>query len=88
MSAANEERRPDLVAVVGGTGTLGGHLIDRLTGHGIRVRILARDPEQARSLENEMIEVVAGDARDGAALEAAVAGCDAVVSAFTAFGRP
>ena len=26
--------------------------------------------------------------RDGAALEAAVAGCDAVVSAFTAFGRP
>jgi uncharacterized protein YbjT (DUF2867 family) len=88
MSAANEEQRPHLVAVAGGTGTLGGHLVDRLTGHGIRVRILARDPEQASSLENEMIEVVPGDVRDRAALEAAVQGCDAVVSAFTAFGRP
>jgi uncharacterized protein YbjT (DUF2867 family) len=88
MSTANEEQRPKLVAVAGGTGTLGGHLVERLTGHGIRVRILARDPERARGLENETIEVVPGDVRDGAALEAAVAGCDAVVSAFTAFGRP
>ena len=37
MSAINEEQRPRLVAVVGGTGTLGRHLVDRLTGHGIRV---------------------------------------------------
>ena len=88
MSAQPDEQRPRLVAVAGGTGTLGGHLVDRLTGHGIRVRILARDAERARSLENEMIEVVPGDVRDSAALEAAVQGCDAVVSAFSAFGRP
>ena len=88
MSAINEEQRPDLVAVAGGTGTLGGHLVERLTGHGIRVRVLARDAERARSMENEMIEVVPGDVRDEAALEAAVTGCDAVVSAFSAFGRP
>jgi uncharacterized protein YbjT (DUF2867 family) len=88
MSAVNEERRPELVAVAGGTGTLGGHLVTRLTGHGIRVRILARDPERARSLENDLTEVVPGDVRDQAALDSAVQGCDAVVSAFTAFGRP
>ena len=35
-----------------------------------------------------LIEVVPGDVRDTAALEAAVQDCDAVVSAFTAFGRP
>jgi uncharacterized protein YbjT (DUF2867 family) len=88
MSAANEEQRPDLVAVAGGTGTLGRHLVERLTGHGIRVRILARDAGQARSMESELIEVVPGDVRDTAALQAGVQGCDAVVSAFTAFGRP
>ena len=88
MSASQEERRPDLVAVAGGTGTLGGHLVGRLTEHGIRVRVLARDVERARSLENEMVEVAPGDVRDRPALEAAVAGTDAVVSAFSAFGRP
>jgi uncharacterized protein YbjT (DUF2867 family) len=88
MRAANEEQRPDLVAVAGGTGTLGRHLVERLTGHGIRVRILARDAGQARSMESELIEVVPGDVRDTAALQAGVQGCDAVVSAFTAFGRP
>lgn len=88
MNAQPDELRPRLVAVAGGTGTLGGHLVGRLTGHGIRVRVLARDPERAMSLENEMTEVVPGDVRDRAALEAAVQGCDAVVSAFSAFGRP
>jgi NADH dehydrogenase len=88
MSAIDVEPRLGLVAVAGGTGTLGGHVVARLTGHGTRVRILARDPARARSLENERTEVVAGDVRDRAALAAAVEGCDAVVSAFTAFGRP
>lgn len=88
MSKMNEERLPDMVAVAGGTGTLGGHLVPRLTADGIRVRILARDPVQAKRLENELVEVVPGDVRDSAALEAALRGCDAVVSAFSAFGRP
>ena len=88
MSVGQEERRPALVAVAGGTGTLGAHIVERLTGHGIRVRVLARDPQQARRLENALTEVVPGDVRDRAALDAAVTGCDAVVSAFTAFGRP
>lgn len=88
MSAIDEERRPGLVAVAGGTGTLGRYIVARLTGHGIRVRILARDPKQARSLENELTQVVPGDVRDRSALDAAVTDCDAVVSAFTAFGRP
>ncbi len=88
MSTQQQEHQPRLVAVAGGTGTLGGHLVGRLTEHGFEVRILARDAERARSVENEMIEVVPGDVRDQNVLETAVEGCDAVVSAFSAFGRP
>ena len=88
MSTQQAEHQPRLVAVAGGTGTLGGHLVGRVTEHGVKVRILARDAERAKSLENEMVEVAPGDVRDQSALEAAVAGCDAVVSAVSAFGRP
>lgn len=88
MSASQAKEPPRLVAVAGGTGTLGGHLVRRLTEHGVMVRILARDVDRARHLQSESVEVVGGDVRDRSAVEAAVAGADAVVSAFSAFGRP
>ena len=88
MNASRQEHQPGLVAIAGGTGTLGGHLVSRLTDHGIKVRILARDARGASHLQSESVEVVPGDVRDRSAVEAAVAGCGAVVSAFSAFGRP
>ena len=52
------------------------------------MRILARDVQGASHLQSESVEVVPGDVRDRSAVEAAVAGCGAVVSAISAFGRP
>jgi uncharacterized protein YbjT (DUF2867 family) len=86
--SASENERPHIVAVAGATGTLGGYLVPRLVAHGLRVRVLARDAGTAGHLMSDSIEVVPGDVRDRESVVRGLAGCDAVVSAFTAFGRP
>lgn len=65
------------VLVTGATGFLGGHLVDRLAGRGEAVRVLARRPEApaAARLKDLGVEVLAGDVRDAAAVQRAVAGC-------------
>jgi len=75
-----------VILVVGGTGHLGVELVPILTAHGLRVRVLTRDPERARRLLGDIPEVALGDARDLRSLEAAVNGIGAVVSAMTGFG--
>ncbi|HZN15888.1 MAG TPA: SDR family oxidoreductase [Acidimicrobiales bacterium] len=59
-----------LVLVTGGTGSLGSKLVPRLAADGHRVRILSRRPGGA--------DVVQGDLRTGAGLEAAVDGVDVI----------
>ena len=39
-----------MIAVAGGTGTLGTRLVPRLAGQGHAVRVLTRDPARARHL--------------------------------------
>jgi uncharacterized protein YbjT (DUF2867 family) len=48
---------------------------------------LVRDPAKASELEGELIETVAGDVRDPAAVQRASAGVSTVIAAMTAFGR-
>ncbi|HYZ87322.1 MAG TPA: hopanoid-associated sugar epimerase [Bryobacteraceae bacterium] len=62
--------------VTGATGFLGWHVARKLLDRGVPVRVLAREPGRVRELDGA--EVVRGDLRDPASLEAAVAGCEVV----------
>jgi NADH dehydrogenase len=76
-----------VIVVAGGTGTLGTRLIPRLTGQGLAVRVLTRDPARAARL-GPGVEVVHGDVRDPAAVAAALRGASTVVSAVHGFAGP
>ena len=66
------------VLVLGGTGMLGGPVARRLQADGFEVRLLARDPEQARSTFGDSFEVVPGDVTDRGSLQRALEGCAGV----------
>ena len=73
------------VLVTGATGFVGSHAVAALRARGHRVRCLVRSPEKlerlvaARAIEVD--EAVAGDVTDAAAVDRALAGCDAVLHA-------
>ena len=67
--------------VVGGTGALGRHAVGRLRRAGEPVRVLTRDPARAADLARAGAEVVRGDLRDRASLEAACRGATTVLAA-------
>jgi uncharacterized protein YbjT (DUF2867 family) len=75
-----------VIVVAGGSGTLGTRLLALLGDRGLDLRILARDPDKARSLVGSKVEIVPGDVTDAPTLERAVAGARTVVSAITGFG--
>jgi uncharacterized protein YbjT (DUF2867 family) len=79
-----------VILVAGGTGRVGGEVVRLLTGRGLAVRVLSRDPNSAARKGWQSVEVVAGDMRDPASLERAVAGVSTVVSTVTGFapGEP
>lgn len=61
--------------VIGGSGFLGSHVCDQLSDAGYSVRILDR---VASPWKRDGQQMIAGDILDVAALEQAIAGCDAV----------
>ncbi len=64
------------VLVTGGTGYVGGRLVDALERRGLTIRALARRPEALRARVSPATEVVQGDALDAASLDRALAGID------------
>jgi len=62
--------------VTGGSGFIGGRLIERLTGKGMAVRALARSEGSSRRVEELGAEAVSGDLSDRAALAAGAAGAE------------
>ena len=64
-----------ILAITGGTGFVGGHLIRRAVEAGHTIRALSRRPQPAR----EGVEWIAGTLGDAAALSRLVEGADAVV---------
>lgn len=70
-----------LVALTGGTGFVGSHAAEALLAAGFRVRALVRRPEDPGWLKGLDLEVVKGDVRDAASLDALVRGAAAVVHA-------
>ena len=77
-----------MIAVAGGTGTLGTRLIPLLTGQGHAVRVLTRDPARAQHLTELCVEVVRGDVRDPASVVRTLHGAGTVISAVHGFAGP
>lgn len=73
------------LAIFGGTGRTGVHLVDGALAAGHRVRVLARDPGRLTTT-HPALAVVAGDVLDPDAVARTVAGADAVLSALGGAG--
>lgn len=67
------------VAVTGGTGFVGSHLVDTLCDAGIEPRVLVRDPASPRWIAERTVQWVAGDLDDGAALRRLAEGARTVI---------
>ena len=67
------------LAILGGSGRIGGHVLTWALGSGHEVRALARSPQSLAPAT--ALTVVSGDATDGQAVADTVAGADAVLSA-------
>ncbi|KAA6405598.1 complex I NDUFA9 subunit family protein [Candidatus Tokpelaia sp.] len=87
-------QKPRLVTVFGGTGFIGRHVVENLTGRGYRVRIAVRCPEKAYYMlqigDVGQTQMVRTDIGDKAAIARALAGADAAVylpGAFYAQGK-
>jgi uncharacterized protein YbjT (DUF2867 family) len=72
--------------IAGATGHLGTALVELLTRHDQRVRLLTRNPSRARRLFAKDIELVTGDVCKPPSLTSALVGVETVVSAVTGFG--
>jgi nucleoside-diphosphate-sugar epimerase len=68
-----------LVAVTGGTGFVGSHVVEALLAAGWRVRALVRRPASPGWLRGLNVELVEGDVRDPGPLPGLVDGASAVV---------
>lgn len=72
-----------LVLVVGSTGQVGTVIVRTLARRGVPVRALARPTSQHEHLKIPGVELVYGDLRDAASLDAACAGVGVVISTAT-----
>ena len=66
--------RQNLILLTGGTGYVGGRLLQNLAAGGSRVRCMARRPEVLRGRVGANAEVIFGDCFDVASLISALAG--------------
>jgi len=67
------------VAIIGGTGFVGGYLVEALLGAGHAVRALVRPGSESKLWSGESVESVPGDLSSTEALQALVDGSDAVI---------
>ncbi len=69
------------LGLVGGTGFVGSHLVNRLTEEGYRVRVLTRRPARHRELlVLPGLELIGVEVHDTGALTSQLAGCEAVIN--------
>jgi nucleoside-diphosphate-sugar epimerase len=72
--------------VTGGSGFIGGRLIERLRADGHTVRALARSPSAAERVRTRGAEPVEGDLADAAAMRAGAEGCELAFHAAATLG--
>ena len=77
----------DTVLVVGGTGHLGGLVVDELLARGKTVRALVRPATDPSRLEAKGVQIARGDMLDLDSLVAAMTGADAVISTAAGYTR-
>ena len=70
---------PQPIAVTGGTGFVGSHLVDTLCAAGIEPRVLVRDPDAPRWIAKAPVRWVVGSLDDTQALQRLVEGAGTVV---------
>ena len=73
-------RRPERILIVGATGGTGRQLVAQALKRGYTVTALARNPSRLQ-MTHPRLKVVRGDVLDGASVDAAMQGQDAVLSA-------
>jgi nucleoside-diphosphate-sugar epimerase len=73
------ERLASPIALTGGTGFVGSHLVDTLCDAGIEPRVLVRDPQAPRWIADRPVQWIAGSLEDDAALERLVDGAATVI---------
>jgi uncharacterized protein YbjT (DUF2867 family) len=66
------------ILVIGATGMLGKPVAEQLKADGVHVRVLARNPEQARAMLGDGYEIARGDFEDAASLHVAMQDCAGV----------
>ena len=84
---AQDQLQRSPVLVVGGTGNLGGKVVDALLARGKEVRVLVRPATDASGLQERGVHVVRGDMLDRESLVRAMTGADAVVSTAAGYTR-
>lgn len=70
---------PQPIALTGGTGFVGSHLVDTLCAAGIEARVLVRDPDAPRWIADAPVRWVVGTLTDTEALKRLVEGAGTVV---------
>ncbi len=68
-----------VIAVTGGTGFVGTHLVKHLTAEGHKLRLLVRSKPSSKLSDHDDIELVYGDLNDQAALRELTEGADTVI---------
>ncbi|MCI0401728.1 MAG: complex I NDUFA9 subunit family protein [Gammaproteobacteria bacterium] len=69
------------IGILGGTGFVGSHLVNRLTKDGYQLRVLTRSRERHRDLwVLPTVTLIEADVHDPAELKQHLAGCDAVIN--------
>lgn len=67
------------IAIFGGTGRSGKHLVEKALQQGYQVSMLARTPAKM-GITNDNLTIISGDIKDAAAVEKTLAGTQAVLS--------
>lgn len=80
-----------IALVTGGSGFVGGRLIERLVANGWSVRALARSPQSRKAVIERGAEAFEGDLSDATSISIAMAGCTTVfhiAALFKLWGKP
>ncbi len=80
IATSKPATRQTTIALLGGTGMVGGHILQQALADGYNLRILSRSPEKLAYL-GDRVTVVPGDARDPQVIENLLQDSDVVISA-------